>query len=104
MSQGEQNAPSLSETFFFENCSYTRVKHVVTPLQAAFQDGRYIGENIQLVQDLMAYLKAEDKQGLLVFCDQDNAYPRVRWDFLQQVMAKMQIHKDYHRDISARKR
>ena len=26
MSQGEQNAPSLSETFFLENCSYTRVK------------------------------------------------------------------------------
>ena len=26
VSQGEQNAPSLSETFFFENCSRTRVK------------------------------------------------------------------------------
>jgi len=68
---------------------------LVTSLQAAFQDGRYIGENIQMVQDLIAYLDHKDEKGMLVFCDQDNAYPRVDWDFLQKVMKKMNIHPEF---------
>ena len=33
----------------------------------------------------------------MVFCDQDNAYPRVQWDFLQQIMETMGVHSDYRK-------
>jgi len=68
---------------------------LVSKLQSAFQDGRYIGENIQLVQDTIAYLNERNLPGVMVFCDQDNAYPRVNWDFLQQVMGTMRVHEDF---------
>jgi hypothetical protein len=70
---------------------------VITDLQAAFKEGRYIGESIQLAQDIMSYLKADNQDGFMLFCDQDNAYPRVQWDFLQQVMETMGVHPDYRK-------
>ena len=32
---------------------------------------------------------------MLVFCDQDNAYPRVEWDFLRETMVQMELHDDF---------
>ena len=33
----------------------------------------------------------------MVFADQDNAYPRVRWDFLQKVMKRMDIPAEFRK-------
>ena len=39
-------------------------------------------------------------RGFLLFCDQDNAYPRVDWDFLQQVMKRMNIHPEFRQVLN----
>ena len=41
-----------------------------------------IGDAIRLVQDTIEHCEREGKEGMLLFCDQDGAYPRVEWDFL----------------------
>ena len=32
---------------------------------------------------------------MILFCDQNNAYPRVEWDFMSMVVNKMGIHGEF---------
>ena len=72
---------------------------LVSPDQKAFQAGKLIVENTQLVQDYIAWADELMEGGFLLFCDQDNAYPRVQWDFMHQVMRSMGIHEDFRRMV-----
>ena len=73
--------------------------HVISPEQKAFQQRKYIAENTQLVQDVIAHCNNENQSGMLVFCDQDNAYPRVEWDFMALTMRTMGVHEDFIRMV-----
>ena len=48
---------------------------------------------------MIAYCNENNTSGIILFCDQDNAYPRVEWDFMSIVMSKMGIHVDFIRMI-----
>ena len=70
--------------------------YLVATGQAAFQgDPKYIGDATRLCQDVIHYCDSEHTDGFLLFCDQDNAYPRVEWDFLERVMSTMGLHSDF---------
>ena len=70
--------------------------YLVATGQAAFQGApKYIGDATRLCQDVIHYCDSEHKDGFLLFCDQDNAYPRVEWDFLEMVMSTMGLHSDF---------
>ena len=49
---------------------------LVSPDQKAFQAGKLIVENTQLVQDYIAWADELMEWGFLLFCDQDNAMAR----------------------------
>ena len=53
-----------------------------------------------LVQDYIKWAEKRGESGFLIFCDQDNAYPRVQWDFMQQVMERMGVHHDFRRMVA----
>jgi ribonuclease HI len=63
--------------------------------QKAFKVDDLISDNTRLVQDIMQYCDAANVPGFLVFADQDSAYPRVRWDYMLDVMRTMNIHSDF---------
>ena len=69
--------------------------YIVSPEQKAFQTRKYIAENTQLVQDVIAHCDNEKQNGMLVFCDQDSAYPRVEWEFMTRTMRTMGVHEDF---------
>jgi ribonuclease HI len=69
--------------------------YVVSPEQKAFQQRKYIAENTQLVQDVIAYCDDVKQDGMLIFCDQDSAYPRVEWKFMALTMRTMGFHEDF---------
>ena len=69
--------------------------YIVSPEQKAFQTRKYIAENTQLVQDVIAHCDNEKQDGMLVFCDQDSAYPRVEWEFMTLTMRTMGVHEDF---------
>ena len=70
--------------------------YLVATGQAAFQgDPKYIGDATRLCQDIIHYCDSEHKDGFLLFCDQDSAYPRVEWDYLEMVMQTMGLHSDF---------
>ena len=63
--------------------------HVTSDCQKAFKPAELIADATRTVQDTIHYCQATGTQGFLLFCDQDNAYPRVRWDYLFEVMRSM---------------
>ncbi len=52
-------------------------------------------ENTQLVQDAIAYFNENNLSGMILFRYEDNAYPRVEWDFMSMVMSQMSIHVNF---------
>ena len=69
--------------------------YLIAPEQNAFQRSKYIFDDNRTVQDAVAYLEQQGRGGVLLFCDQKSAYPRVKWAFLQRVMARMGLHSDF---------
>ena len=68
---------------------------LIAPEQNAFQRFKYIFDDNRTVQDLMAYVEQQGQGGVLLFCDQKGAYPRIQFDFLYRVLGTMGLHDDF---------
>ena len=80
------------------NCSYklastclaNRLKTVLSDLiskdQTGFMAGRYIGENIRIIYDLLYFTEEENKPGLLLLIDFEKAFESVSWTFINNVL------------------
>lgn len=68
-------------------CIASRMKHVLNTIisyeQTGFLKGRFIGENIRLVQDLIWYCNEKSVPGGLLFLDFMKAFDRLDWSFIQ---------------------
>lgn len=54
--------------------------------QTGFIRGRYIGENVRMILDLLKYTEDESIPGLIVQCDYYKAYDCVEWRYINCVM------------------
>ena len=54
--------------------------------QTGFIKGRYIGENVRMILDLLKYTEDESIPGLIVQCDYYKAYDCVEWRYINSVM------------------
>lgn len=54
--------------------------------QTGFISGRYIGENIRLLYDVISYLQKNNYPGMLLLIDFEKAFDSVSWDFLFKVI------------------
>ena len=67
-----------------------RLKTVLNKLvnkdQTGFLAGRYIGENIRLIYDLMHYTEKNNIPGLLFIIDFQKAFDSVSWSFISNVL------------------
>jgi len=62
--------------------------------------GRYIQENIRTVQDVIYDLKATKRPGGILLLDQEKAFDRLSWGYLQAVLEKVNIGPTFRRWIS----
>ena len=71
-------------------CIANRLKNVLPSLinedQTGFMKNRYIGDNIRLVYDLINYLQAKNKPGLLICLDFEKAFDSLSWKFMFRVL------------------
>lgn len=71
-------------------CIANRVKRVLDILinedQKGFVAGRFIGENIRLLYDIIHETKERNIPGLLLLVDFEKAFDSVSWDFINQVL------------------
>ena len=72
------------------SCIANRLKSVLPKLinedQTGFVKHRYIGDNIRLIYDTIAYLEEHNKPGLLLNIDFEKAFDSVNWTFMFKVL------------------
>ena len=81
---------------------------LINPDQTGYVKGRYIGENIRLIQDLMFYTEKENLTGIAVFLDLRKAFDTIEWHYLEKALIHfnfgpnfLQWFKILHTDISS---
>ena len=60
--------------------------HLIHPTQAGYVKGRFIGESIRLILDIMEYTKQKDIPGVAVFLDFEKAFDSVEWNCIQKCL------------------
>ena len=80
------------------NCDYkiaakaiaNRIKSVIPKLinndQTGFLKGRFIGENIRLIDNIMNYVSKKNIPGLLLFIDFEKAFDSLEWSFIERTL------------------
>ena len=67
------------------------LQFLISPAQLGFQQDKYIGECTAAAQLLAARCARENVPGLMLLVDGDQAYDRVQWDWLHEVLMKMNM-------------
>ena len=84
-------------------CIANRIKTMLPKLihndQKGFMSGRYIGENIRLVYDIISYTEQEQMPGLLLLVDFEKAFDSLSWDFIGKVLEFLNFGSDIRRWI-----
>ena len=85
------------------NCDYkllskavaNRLSKVIPKLvrsdQTAFIKGRYIGENIRVIEDIMDYVNRNNQQAMLLQLDFEKAYDSIEWPYLFATLKKFKF-------------
>lgn len=86
-------------------CIANRIKQVLPQLisedQTGFVPGRYIGDNIRLIYDMIEYLENNTQPGLLVSIDFEKAFDSVDWVFMNKVLLKFGFGNDIIKWVKA---
>ena len=80
------------------SCIASRLKLVLPQLinedQTGFVAGRYIGDNIRQLYDIIHYLNNKNEPGLLVSIDFEKAFDSINWSFMHNVLKQYGFKKD----------
>ena len=68
--------------------------------QTGFVKGRYIGQNIRLLSDIMEYLNAKKTSDLLLFIDFKKAFDSLEWDLFAKTLNVFNFGPNVKRWIS----
>ena len=63
--------------------------HVINSDQTGYIKGRYIGENVRLISDIISYTATKNLLGLAVFLDFEKAFDSIKRNFLLKVLEKL---------------
>ena len=81
-----------------------RIKHVLHLIinedQKGFLKGRYIGDNVRKIYDLLVHTEKENIPGLLLTIDFAKAFDSVSWSFLQKALRFFNFGPDLRQWIS----
>ena len=59
---------------------------LINPDQTSYVKGRYIGENVRLIYDLLQYTDKLNKKGIAIFLDFKKAFDSIEWNYLLQTL------------------
>ena len=59
---------------------------IIHSSQTGYVKGRYIGESIRTITDIMSFTKTQNIPGLAVFLDFEKAFDSIEWNYLQKCL------------------
>ena len=68
---------------------------VIHPDQVAYLKGRYIGQNIRTIIDIMEYTKEKNLDGIIAFLDFEKAFDSIDWRIIDEALEKFNIGKKF---------
>ena len=71
------------------------IANVINPDQSGFVSGRYIGESIRFVEDIIEKFDREDKEGIILQLDFEKAFDSVEWEFMFEVLRKFNLGDEF---------
>ena len=77
----------------------TMLLELINEDQTRFMSGRYIGDNLRLKYNMIAYLKEKNLPGLLLNIDFEKAFDSVDWKFMFKDLKAFGFKKDICRWI-----
>ena len=72
---------------------------IINPDQTGYVKGRYIGENIRLIQDVMFLTKRLNMPGIAIFLDFRKAFNTIKWNYLLSTLGLFNFGPDIQRWI-----
>ena len=72
---------------------------IINPDQTGYVKGRYIGENIRLIQDIMFFTKNANLPGIAIFLDFRKAFDTIEWSYLSSAIKAFNFGPDIQRWI-----
>ena len=70
---------------------------IINPNHTGYIKGRFIGKNIRLISDLIAYTKGKNIPGIAIFLDFRKAFDSVEWDYIAKVLDVFKFKDDFKR-------
>jgi mannosylglycoprotein endo-beta-mannosidase len=77
------------------------IPNLIHSYQCGFVKGRYIGESVRTISDIMDYTKYNDIPGILLFLDFEKAFDSLEWDFLFKALNRMNFGPDFVNFVKA---
>ena len=73
---------------------------IINSDQTGFINGRYIGENIRLICDIVDYTETENLPGILLSLDLKKAFDTLEWPYFNKVLDSLNCEESVKRWIS----
>lgn len=67
--------------------------------QTGFVNGRYIGQNIRRLSDIMDFLESKKCQGILLFADFEKAFDILEWSFISKTLEAFYFGKKFKKMV-----
>ena len=74
--------------------------NVIHHNQSAYVEGRYIGETIRKIYDIMEFTKNEGISGILAFLDFEKAFDSIEWNFISRCLEVFGFGADFRKWVS----
>ena len=62
--------------------------------QTGYVKGRYVGENIRLIQDVLHYTSLTNEKGIAIFLDFKKAFDMIEWTYLDAALGLFNFGPD----------
>ena len=77
------------------------IPSIVHSDQSGFVKGRYIGESVRTIFDIMDFTKFYDKPGIMLFLDFEKAFDSLEWDFMYKTLYRMNFGESFVNHVKA---
>jgi hypothetical protein len=71
------------------------IETIISPEQTSYIKGRYIGENVRLLMDIMEYVKSKNIPGVVLFLDFQKAFDSLNWNFIFKCLKKFGFKDEF---------
>jgi hypothetical protein len=73
---------------------------LIEPDQTGYVKGRYIGENLRLISDVLMLSNLKKIPGLLLLIDFEKAFDSIEWDYIDKTLETFNFGPDFRKWVN----